>query len=329
MNTPCPCHPLNPRSAPALLTGWVALMLSLGPALAAPITTETAPIPAEWVVRHNGRAVFRYAFTPGQYKPYVKELCTVEGLNLLRDAPSDHLHHHGLMYAIRLNDVNFWEEIPGSGIQKPVETILSSPLSHDDGVSHATLVQVLHWLTPANAFLPDTTAQALLVERRTLTVSVDAAHGEVAVRWRAEFEVGQATNRVTLGGANYFGLGVRFAAELDPVAKHFTRSGPLDLAGNRQDVSQHPWAAVALDRPTSPATFALFGHPKNRAGAPWFFSMKTPFAYLSATERLDQEPRSLLAGDRFTLDYLVVARSAQATPETLEARYWRWVQQEP
>ena len=37
----------------------------------------------------------------------------VTGENLLRDAPHDHLHHHALMYGIRVNGVNFWEETPG------------------------------------------------------------------------------------------------------------------------------------------------------------------------------------------------------------------------
>ena len=29
---------------------------------------------------------------------------------MVRDAPSDHLHHHGLMFAVQVNEVNFWEE---------------------------------------------------------------------------------------------------------------------------------------------------------------------------------------------------------------------------
>lgn len=305
------------------------MLATIGPVDAAPLVIHTNQVPAEWVVQHRGRTVFRYAFAPGRYKPYVKELCTVEGRNLLRDAPSDHLHHHGLMYAIRLNGLNFWEEVSGSGVQKPIESMASSPVVHDDQVSHVTLVQTVHWLAPGDAFLPDTLGKALLVEHRMLTVSVDESRHEVALRWRAEFQVGQATNEVTLGGANYFGLGARFAAELDPVARHFTADGTLDLSGNRQDVSRHPWAAVALDWAGSPATFAILGHPRNRAGAPWFFSMKTPFAYLSATEHLDQEPRALLQGERFTLNYLVIATAAVATTESLEARYLRWVQQEP
>lgn len=297
------------------------------PSLGAPLSLETNNLPVEWVVRHEGKPVFRYAFAPGRYKPYVKELATVGGRNVLRDAPSDHLHHHALMYAIAVNGINFWEEAAGAGVQKPIESVATPPGLRADGVSEALFTQVLHWLTPGNAFLPDTTAQALLVERRTLTVMVDEARAEVALRWRSDFTVGQATNEVTLGGANYFGLGVRFLAELDVLADHFTEQGRVDLAGDRQDVSQHPWAAVAFGRSGQPATLTLLGHPQNGGGDPWFFSMKTPFAYLSATQRLDQQPRRYERGDRFTLQYLVTVTSDPATPAQLDARYRRWVEQ--
>jgi hypothetical protein len=177
----------------------------------------------------------------------VKTLATIEGRNLLRDAPSDHLHHHALMYAIAVNDLNFWEEAPGAGVQLPIESSAAAPLIRSDGVSEASFTQTLHWLAPENAFLPDTAKHALLIEHRTLTVIVDEPRREVALRWHSEFEVGGSTNEVTLGGANYFGLGVRFLAELDPLADHFTKAGRLDLTDNRQDVSQHPWVAVAFD----------------------------------------------------------------------------------
>ena len=311
------------------LGSWIACLSSAPTALAGSLTVETNRVPAEWVVRHQGRPVLAYTYTPGRYKPYVKELATIDGRNLLRDSPSDHLHHHALMYAIRVNGINFWEELPGSGVQKPVETTSAVPTVRDNGVSSATLIQVLHWLSPENAFLADTAGKALLVERRTLTVSVDEAGREVALRWRSEFEPGQATNEITLEGANYFGLGARFLAELDPVANHFTAAGPLDVANNRQDVSQHPWAAVAFDQPGAAATFALFGHPRNPGGAPWFFSMKTPFAYLSATQRLDQQPRRLNRGERFALEFLAIATPGAAAGDALEARYRRWLTEGP
>ncbi len=43
-------------------------------------------------------------------KPYVDQLLSPAGVQVLRDSPSDHKHHHGLMYALEVDKVNFWEE---------------------------------------------------------------------------------------------------------------------------------------------------------------------------------------------------------------------------
>ena len=55
---------------------------------------------------------YRYGDVP--FKPYVKELFTSSGINVLLDAPPDHLHHHGLMFACAVNNVDFWGEAVGS-----------------------------------------------------------------------------------------------------------------------------------------------------------------------------------------------------------------------
>ncbi|MHC4656117.1 MAG: DUF6807 family protein, partial [Planctomycetota bacterium] len=51
------------------------------------------------------------------FKPYVQQLFSPAGVNILRDAPADHLHHHALMFAVKVNGVNFWEETPTAGKQ--------------------------------------------------------------------------------------------------------------------------------------------------------------------------------------------------------------------
>ncbi|HEY9174805.1 MAG TPA: DUF6807 family protein, partial [Verrucomicrobiae bacterium] len=86
------------------------------PALSVAVTDK----PAEWTVTSGGQKLLVYAFGRERFKPCVRELYTLKGDNLLRDAPHDHLHHHALMYAIRVNGLNFWEEISGSGVEKPV-----------------------------------------------------------------------------------------------------------------------------------------------------------------------------------------------------------------
>ena len=291
---------------------------------AEPLTIEPTPQTTEWTVRYQGHKLLVYAFAPQKFKPYVKELATVTGDNLLRDAPFDHLHHHALMYAIKVNGVNFWEETPGCGVEKPVATDKPETGVNAQGLPQATLTQRIHWLPAQDAFLPDNPALALLIEQRTLTLTVDAAKQEVALRWHSEFQVGGKSTEVTLTGANYHGLGMRYRQDLDALAHHVNAGGLPDLSGNKQDVSQHQWGAVTFDPPGHPATLALFGHPANTRGDARFFTMRTPFAYLSATQNLDKEPLVYKTGDKFQLNYLVTVYPALKTSADLNARAQTW-----
>lgn len=288
------------------------------------LRVESNGVPVEWTVAHGDKKLLVVRSDPRQFKSYVKELCTLRGENLLRDAPEDHLHHHALMYAIRVNGINFWEEVSGSGVQKTITFAAPDIGTNAAGRPLATLRQTLHWLAPQDAFLPDTPQLALLIEHRTLVLTVDPAQDEVALQWDSQFEVGAKTNTVILSGSTYFGLGARFASELDALADQFNSDGRPDLTGTRQDVSPHDWSAVAFNRPAAPATFVLFSYPSNVRGNAHFFAMKRPFAYLSATQGLDQEPLIYHTGDKFRLDYLVTVYPTVKSAEALKARATVW-----
>jgi hypothetical protein len=318
------------RSNRALVAGLAFLGLALpGPAADSPLSAEVVQQPAEWAIHYQGRRLMVYSFAPQKFKPYVKELATLDGFNLLRDAPFDHLHHHALMYGIRVNGLNFWEETPGCGVQKPVQTLKPQFGVGPGGRPQAVLRQTLHWVAAPDAFLPDSAKVALLVEERTLTLTVDEAQKEVALAWKAEFTVGGKTNEVTLSGANYHGLGLRFLQELDPLARHVNAGATPDLSGNKQDVSAHPWGSVLFDQPGRPATLALYGHPGNARGQANFFTMRTPFVYLSATQGLDREPLVYRRGDKFTLNYLLTLYPGPKSPAALSARGQQYEASQP
>ena len=53
---------------------------------------------------------YRHAGT--KFKPYVERLFTPKGVQVLRDAPHDHVHHHALMLAFGLNEeLDYWGEV--------------------------------------------------------------------------------------------------------------------------------------------------------------------------------------------------------------------------
>jgi hypothetical protein len=298
--------------------------LSPGAGAAEGLVVVPASHPTRWTLTYDGQPVMVYEFDPQKFKPYVQALNTLAGYGVLRDAPSDHLHHHALMYGIKVNGVNFWEETPGCGVQKVVESPPPEISRTPVGRPQARLVQILYWLAPEDAFLPNAKAPALLIERRTLTLTLDPKAQETALQWQSQFEVGSKTNAVTLTGANYHGLGLRFLSELDPLAAHFTPEGKPDLGGGKQDVSVHRWEAVAFDAPGKPATLALFGAATNARGAARYFAMQKPFAYVSATQGLEVEPLVYRRGDRFEVNYLVTLYPELKTTAALVERARQW-----
>lgn len=297
-----------------------SLGLCCGGSAEPPLGVEVTRQSTAWTLRLHDQNVMVYSFAPGTFKPYVKELCTVRGQNLLRDAPSDHLHHHALMYGIAVNGVDFWTETPGCGVQKAIKTTKPEITTTAEGKPQATFTQTIHWVTPQDAFLPDSAKVALLIEQRTLTLILDEAAGETALHWTSTFEVGGKTNQVTLSGANYFGLGMRFLPELDPLAKHVNSGNTPDLSDSKQDVATGDWASVSFDVPGKPATLVIYGHPNNPGGAAHFFTMKTPFAYVSATQGLEKESRVYRAGETFKLAYTVLVYPELKSPKFISAR---------
>jgi hypothetical protein len=273
-------------------------------------------------VFRGGQKLLVYALATNQFKPYVKELYTLKGDNILRDAPPDHLHHHGLMFAIRVNGINFWEERTDPGHEVPVKWL--DRTAARTGPPAASFSQLIHWVAPKDSTLADTALAALLVEQRTITVTVDEAQQELALHWRSDFAVGPGTPKVTLGGANYHGLGLRLPAEFDHVAKHQNSANLPYSAEQKGDVTPANWSAVSHALNGHDTLVALFSHPHN-PGEAKFFTMLDAFAYLSATQDWEKKPQEYAAGQKFRLDYLLTLYSPPPSLEFLKARYARWV----
>lgn len=276
----------------------------------------------EWHFR--GRKLLTYAFATNQFKPYVRELSSLRGDDVIRDAPADHLHHHGLMYAIRVNGVNFWEERDQPGHQRHIKLLSQGTSRSAGGLPQASFTELIHWVPDGEHAQADTTPVALLVERRTLTLTVDETHGEAALAWHAEFEVGPRTNRVTLHGSDYNGLGLRLPAAWDQVARHENSERVLYPAGGKPGAVPARWGAVSHTKDGCTIQVALFASPRSQTGTSSIFAMTEPFTYLAATQGLDKAPLEYRAGDRFAIDHLVLVYSTVRTAAQLETRYHSW-----
>jgi len=277
----------------------------------------------EW--HFKGRKLLAYAFATNQFKPYVRELRSLRGDDVIRDAPTDHLHHHGLMYAIRVNGVNFWEEHDQPGHQRHIQLLAHGTSRSASGLPQASFTELIHWVPDGEHTRADTTPVAFLVERRTLTLIVDEAKEEVALAWHAEFEVGTRTNCVTLHGSDYNGLGLRLPATWDHVARHENSENAPYPAGGKPGAVPARWGAVSHRKDRRTIQVALFASPHSHAGTNSFFAMTEPFTYLSATQGLDKAPLEYRAGDRFSLEHLVLVYSTARTAAQLETLYRSWV----
>ena len=303
------------------------LALALGTAATAadsPISIDTKPERGELEIRYKDHKLLVYAFATNQFKPYVRELYTLRGENVLRDSPPDHLHHHGMMYACYVNGTNFWEERGAVGVEKHIALLRHTTGMTTESGPVASFTELVHWVAPTNRTAPDSLAAALLVEQRTITVTIDEKIGEVALRWESAFGVGPNANKVTLHGPNYNGLGLRLPESFNHAAKFQNSADQAYVGNNTQNVIAARWTSVSGLMDGREVMLAMFGRPDNARGDGFFFTMLDPFAYMSATQGLDKKPLEYSAGDKFNLSYLLTVYAEHKSPEFIRQRCELW-----
>ncbi|MEW6159034.1 MAG: DUF6807 family protein [Verrucomicrobiota bacterium] len=307
--------------------GWVFGLLALNQAaFAAPheaLSLQVEEAQGRLTIQHKRRPLLVCSFAAHQFKPYVGELYSLTGINVLRDAPADHLHHHGLMYAVRVNGVNFWEERDQPGFEKSIR-LLGHCIGED--AQHrpvAAFTHLIHWVASDHRSNTESEQVALLVERRTITVAVDETRGEVAVRWCGEFSAGKNAGTVKLHGSAYNGLGLRLPAEFDASARHLNSERTPYSKAQQGDVTAARWSAVFQPLQSRPVMVAIFSHHENH-GETRFFTMLNPFAYLSVTQNLDQQPLEYQPGANFQINYLVCVYSEPKSVAFLNQRQAQW-----
>jgi hypothetical protein len=292
-----------------------------------PISIDPKPDQGVLEVRYKGQKILVYAFATNQFKPYVRELYTLRGENVTRDAPPDHLHHHGLMYAVYVNGVNFWEERGTPGVERQTKSSLVTATMEYNGLPTASFTGLIQWLSPSNQSVSDLATAAVLNEQRRLTVTVDEKNQEVALRWDSQFQVGANAGKVTISGPNYDGLGMRLPESFNHVAKFQNSADQPYTAKDTHDVTTAKWTSVSGQMDGREVMLVMFGRPDNPRGDTAFYTMLDPFTYLSATQALDKKPLEYAAGDKFSLSYLLTVYSSNKTLGFIQGRCERWEKQ--
>ncbi|HAK97455.1 MAG TPA: hypothetical protein DCM87_21320 [Planctomycetes bacterium] len=263
----------------------------------------------------DGTPVLRYRFAEVPFKPYVQELYTPDGVNILRDAPSDHLHHHALMYAMNVNGIDFWGEAAGAGTQAHRAFVSTSA----DGAARARFQETLAWIDPA-------TTKAVLDETRTITVLRPEALRATIVSWVSEFSVPEGATQAALSGSHYHGLGMRFAVSMDSGGEFRNSAGTRgEVYRGEERLAPADWCAYTAKAGDKVVTAAMFGLPRNVRSPTLWFIMSAPFAYLSATMGLYKEPLTIERGKPLVLTYGVAVWDGRPDDATIAMTYARWV----
>jgi hypothetical protein len=267
-------------------------------------------------ITNEGRPLLAYVSDNVPFKPYVRQFDTPGGFNFLRDNVPDHIHHHGLMFAIAVDGVTFWAETPDAGRQTQTSLELL-PLS-DAKQGQTEMVGFsgnLEWKDPKGA--------VLLIEKRTVTVRI--LDGASLLTWESRLSLPEGKDSAELSGSHYYGLGMRFPESMDNVGSFINASAaPGDIFRGDERLVNAAWSAYSGAPEKSPVTVAAFDAPRNIRHATWF-SMAKPFAYMSATLNLHREPLKLSAGTPLTLKYAVAAWDGVIEPSRIEKARQTWL----
>ena len=317
------------RSVLLLLTAGAAIVLSrMAPAAestaAAASTGSSAAVAmhqdgTSMLVTSGDRTLMEYRLVASSAKPYVRRLYTPAGVNVLRDEVPDHKHHHGLMFAIAADGVNFWEETPGTGREVPQGGSRAST-SAANGTARASLGQDLAWIGPKSP-LP------ILLEHRTVVVGRTKDGSATLLTWRSTLSAPPERVSVKLTGNCYFGLGMRFLASMVKGGRFFFSADKKEatIVHGDQQVTPARWSAYTASAEGKPVTVAIFQGPVNARFPSPIFTMLTPFSYQSATLNLWKEPLVLKPGQPLDLRYGVALWDGQTDPAAVEALYQQWV----
>ena len=228
-------------------------------------------IPGGLLRTYDGKGFYHHRFRDVEQKPYIDFLGTPGGNNILRDMPPDHYHHHGLMMAIRINGVNFWEE---SGYPGKEQITSAGVRSKIDCTPNGTFVDeslALNWITPRGTLL--------LEEQRLIRAQRKSNSDPTLMTWLMVFSCpdsreqaginpeivppdhsAELDEKTTLHGSYYNGFGLRFDETMDFGGRFFYSEGSEELPIG------HPlhtnvlcrWAAYTAKLHGQPVTVALY-----------------------------------------------------------------------
>lgn len=257
------------------------------------------------------RFLMVYQVTENPAKPYISMLYSQAGVNVLRDSPADHKHHHGLMFAVAVDGVDFWSENPKCGRQvNRSQDAARLFAQHGDALEFGP--QPIDWVGPDGK-------KVIVRETRVVGVRRAGPSSATLVTWRTRLEPPPGEDSVTLTGSAYFGLGMRFVRSMDKGGRFVNADGKTGVAGTNN--ARSAWCAYSASADGKPVTVAMFDSPANPRHPATWFTMDSAFAYLAATLDLSRQPLTVPAGKPLELCYYVAVWDGKVDAATVAAFY--------
>jgi len=272
-------------------------------------------------VQQGQRRLFCYRYEDVPFKPYMQQLYSPGGINVLRDAPHDHLHHHALMFAVAVDGVNFWEEQtkPGRQLHKCFDGMR---VDRNGDKSKAGFTEHIDWINLRGQEL-------LLREHRIIEVKSIEDDKATLLSWQTSLAVPPGRESMTLAGSHYFGLGMRFLESMDTGGRFLNavnRTG--EIVRGTERLTRADWCAYTAEANGKPVTIAMFGHPENQRHPTHWFTMTAPFAYLAATLNLHKEPLDVVSDKPLVLRYAVAVWDGRVEKSKIGRIYRQWVEEQ-
>jgi hypothetical protein len=268
-------------------------------------------------IKANDREVMEYCLKESPKKPYLKKLFSPAGVQILRDSPDDHKHHHALMFALKADDCDFWSENEQAGVEKSraVEAVKST-VSEKQG--RAEFTQKIEWIAPKND-------KPILNETRRLETHFAPQIGATLLSWHSTLEPAKDREKVVLGGDHFFGLGMRFVTSMDAEGDFLNseKSEGENIRGSER-LTPAKWCAYRSKADGKPVTVAIFDSPANPRHPNKFFTMR-PFAYLAATLNVWKEPIALKSGEKLELTFGIAVWDGTIDAPEIQKTYEQWV----
>ena len=145
-------NPSDCEGLRCMVVSMVFAGMGLGTAMASAANPLKITLDDARMSIHSGdHPVLAYRYGDVVFKSYVERLHSPLGINILRDQAEGHPHHHGLMFAVNVDGVEFWAEFaklhPGRQVHR---SFVRTRVSSGGGVFRAGITQRIDWVQPGD-----------------------------------------------------------------------------------------------------------------------------------------------------------------------------------